>query len=147
MKLLYRQRWQVELNLRNIKTTLGMETLSCRTPDMAMKEIWVYLLAYNLLRLVMAQAALSVGCIPRQLSFKHTLQLFVAWQHHGLGEATENALNALLELIGQQRVANRPGRVEPGAIKRRPKSFPLLTKRRAIAREEIRLYGHPKELK
>ena len=133
VKLLYRQRWQVELDLRNIKTTLGMQTLSCRTPDMAMKEIWVYLLAYNLLRLVMAQAALSVGCLPRQLSFKHTLQLVDAWRYHGLGEATENALNALLELIGQQRVANRPGRVEPRAIKRRPKPFPLLIKPRAVA--------------
>ena len=147
VKLLYRQRWQVELDLRNIKTTLGMETLSCRTPDMATKEIWAYLLAYNLIRLVMAQAALSVGCLPRQLSFKHTLQLFDAWRYHGFDEATDDMLYALLALIGQQRVANRPGRVEPRAIKRRPKPFPLLTKPRAVAREEIRLHGHPKKLK
>jgi len=48
LKLLYRDRWHVELDLRNIKTTLGMEMLSCRCPSMAIKEIWVYLLAYNL---------------------------------------------------------------------------------------------------
>lgn len=71
LKLLYRQRWNVELDLRNIKTTLGMETLSCRTPDMAIKEIWIYLLAYNVIRLIMAQAATSLGCLPRQLSFHY----------------------------------------------------------------------------
>jgi DDE family transposase len=147
LKLLYRKRWNVELDLRNIKTTLGMETLSCRTPDMAIKEIWVYLLAYNLIRLIMAQAALAVGCLPRQLSFKHALQLYEAWQHHRFGEATDDPCLILFELMGQQRVANRPGRVEPRAIKRRPKPFPLMTRPRAVLREEIRLYGHPKKLK
>ena len=58
LRSLYRSRWHVELDLRNIKTTLGMERLSCQTPAMALKEIWVYLLAYNLIRLMMAQAAL-----------------------------------------------------------------------------------------
>ena len=75
LKGLYRDRWHVELDLRNIKTTLGMEMLSCRTPAMAEKEIWVYLLAYNLIRLLMAQAASLADILPRQLSFKHTLQL------------------------------------------------------------------------
>jgi len=76
LKALYRDRWQVELDLRNIKTTLGMEMLSCRTPAMAEKEIWVYLLAYNLIRLLMAQAASLADIMPRQLSFKHTMQLW-----------------------------------------------------------------------
>ena len=56
LKGLYRQRWHVELDLRNIKTTLGMEHLRCKTPDMAVKELWVYLLAYNLIRLLMVEA-------------------------------------------------------------------------------------------
>ena len=77
LKALYRDRWHVELDLRNIKTTLGMETLSCRTPEMAQKEIWVYLLAYNLIRLLMAQSALLAEMLPRQLSFKHTLQIWM----------------------------------------------------------------------
>ena len=77
LKALYWRRWQVELDVRNIKTTLGMEMLSCRTPAMAEKEIWVYLLAYNLIRLLMAQAALLADLLPRQLSFKHTLQLWI----------------------------------------------------------------------
>lgn len=147
LKLLYRQRWNVELNLRHIKTTLGMETLSCRTPDMAIKEIWIYLLAYNLIRLLMAQAALSVGCRPRQLSFKHALQLYDAWQRHLFDDPTNGSQQVLFAFIGQQRVANRPGRVEPRAVKRRPKPFPLMTKPRAVLREAILLNGHPKKLK
>ena len=67
LKALYRGRWHVELDLRNLKTTLGVEMLSCRTPAMVEKEIWVYLLAYNLIRLLMAQAALLADMLPRQL--------------------------------------------------------------------------------
>ena len=147
LKLLYRQRWNVELDLRHIKTTLGLETLSCRTPDMAIKEIWVYLLAYNLIRLLMAQAALSVGCLPRQLSFKHALQLYDAWRHHRFDDTTDDPCQVLLMLIGQRRVANRPGRVEPRVVKRRPKPFHLMTQPRAVLREAIRLNGDPKKLK
>jgi hypothetical protein len=62
-----RNRWNAELDLRNIKTTLGMEQLRCKTPKMAIKELWVYLLAYNLIRLLMAQSALLADQIPRQL--------------------------------------------------------------------------------
>ncbi len=65
---LYTQRWHIELDLRNIKTTLGMEVLRCKTPDMVEKELWVNLLAYNLIRLLMAQAALASGLLPRELS-------------------------------------------------------------------------------
>ncbi|WPL21910.1 Transposase DDE domain protein [Thiorhodovibrio frisius] len=72
LKVLYLRRWNVELDLRNIKTTLGMAQLRCKTPEMAIKELWVYLLAYNLIRLLMAQAALLADQVPRQLSFKHT---------------------------------------------------------------------------
>ena len=57
-EFLYKKRWHIEVDLRNIKTTLGMETLSCKTPEMVEKEMWVYFLAYNLIRLLMAQSAL-----------------------------------------------------------------------------------------
>jgi hypothetical protein len=133
LKALYRDRWHVELDLRNIKTTLGMEMLSCRTPAMVQKEIWVYLLAYNLIRLLMAQAASLADVNPRQLSFKHTLQLWIAWRQNGTGSYDDSQLATLFILIAQQRVGNRPGRIEPRAIKRRPKPFPLLTKPRQIA--------------
>src|SRR3990172_7100885 len=146
LKALYRERWHIELDLRHIKTTLGMETLSCKTPAMAQKEIWVYLLAYNLIRLMMAQAAVWSACLPRALSFKHTLQLWIAWDHHA-GHHGEDKRGALFVLIAEQRVGDRPGRIEPRAIKRRPKPFPLLTQPRAIAREKVRKHGHPRKIK
>ena len=147
LKSLYRCRWHVELDLRNIKTTLGMERLSCQTPAMAIKEIWVYLLAYNLIRLMMAQAALLADRLPRQLSFKHTVQLWIAWDRHANGTAHDDKLYGLFVLIAQQQVGDRPGRIEPRAIKRRPKPYPLLTKPRVIARAHVRKYGHPQKLK
>jgi hypothetical protein len=69
LKTQYKSRWNVELDIRNIKTTMGMEVLSCKTPDMVVKEIWIYLLAYNLIRLMMVQSALLADINPRQISF------------------------------------------------------------------------------
>jgi hypothetical protein len=147
LKQLYRHRWHVELDLRHIKTTLGMEMLSCKTPAMAEKELWVYLLAYNLIRLLMVQAALASDRLPRELSFKHTLQLWLAWSQRGTGSGHRHTLSVLFVLIAQQKVGNRPGRIEPRAVKRRPKPYPLLTQPRAMARENIQLHGHPAKLK
>jgi hypothetical protein len=146
LKSLYRSRWHIELDLRNIKTTLGMEQLSCQTPEMAIKEIWVYLLAYNLIRLMMAQAALLAHRLPRQLSFKHTVQIWIAWTHAN-GIDHDDKLYGLFVLIAQQHVGDRPGRIEPRALKRRHKPYPMLTKPRAIMREYVREHGHPKKLK
>jgi len=147
LRSLYRSRWHVELDLRNIKTTLGMERLSCQTPAMAIKEIWVYLLAYNLIRLMMAQAALLAHRLPRQLSFKHTVQIWIAWTQHANQIADGDKLDGLFALIAQQHVGNRPGRIEPRALKRRHKPYPILTKPRAIMRQYVREHGHPKKLK
>lgn len=147
LKQLYWSRWNVELDLRNIKTTLQMERLSCLSPEMATKEIWVYLLAYNLIRLMMAQAAQLAHCLPRELSFKHTVQLWIAWGHHARASTADDTLHTLFVLIAQQRVGNRPGRIEPRAVKRRPKAYPFLTKARPLARENVREHGHPKKLK
>lgn len=145
LKALYMSRWNIELDLRNIKTTMGMDVLSCKTPEMAIKEIWVYLLAYNLIRLLMAQAALLTGCLPRQLSFKHTLQLWITYTQYGAID--DEMLSGLFILIAQQRIGNRPHRIEPRAVKRRPKPFPLLTKTRSEAKQNIRENGHAKKLK
>ena len=70
--------WHIELDLRNIKTTLGMDTLNCKTPTTNEKEMWVYFLSYYLIRLRMASAALFSHLLPRQFSIKHTLQLWSA---------------------------------------------------------------------
>jgi len=147
LKDLYQQRWHVELDLRNIKTTLGMETLSCKTPDMIEKEIWIYLLAHNLIRLTMAEAATISDVLPRQLSFKHSLQLWRIWRQQAGHLDDQESLCILLRLIVEKTVGQRPGRVEPRAIKRWRKSFPLLTKSRSEMRAEIKKYGHPKKLK
>jgi hypothetical protein len=147
LRSLYRDRWHVELDLRHIKTTLGMARLSCQTPAMASKEIWVYLLAYNLIRLMMAQAAILAQRLPRQLSFKHTVQIWIAWTHHANAIDHDDKRYGLFVLIAQQRVGDRPGRIEPRVLKRRPKPYPLLTKPRAIMREYVREHGHPNKLK
>jgi hypothetical protein len=147
LKALYWRRWNVELDVRNIKTTLGMEVLRCRTPDMARKELWVYLLAYNLIRLLMAQAALLAEQVPRQLSFKHTLQVWISWHARGGGSHDGVLIHALLLLIAEPRVGLRPGRIEPRQRKRRNNTYPLMTKPRSEAREEVCLNGHPKKQK
>jgi hypothetical protein len=147
LKSLYRCRWHVELDLRNIKTTLGMERLSCQSPAMAIKEIWIYLLAYNLIRLMMAQAALLTHRLPRQISFKHTVQIWMAWAHHANHIDNHDKLAGLFLLIAQQHVGERPGRVEPRALKRRHKPYPLLSQTRVAAREKVLKHGHPKKLK
>lgn len=141
LKKLYRQRWHVELDFRHLKTTMGMEMLSSKSPAMVIKEIWVHLLAYNLIRRMMQQAAGMGGVLPRQLSFKHAMQLCMACRHY-LSHLEAGATHDLLRLIAKRRVGQRPGRIEPRAIKRRPKSFPLLTKHRHLARKELRLHGH-----
>ena len=143
VKDLYKSRWNVELDLRHIKTTLGMETLSCRTPEMAIKELWTYMLAYNLIRLLMAQSAFLTDCLPRTLSFKHTVQLWLSFTRQRLQTYDDEQIAALMLMIAERRVGKRPGRVEPRAVKRRPKQMPLLMKSREIARAHIERYGHP----
>jgi hypothetical protein len=130
LKALYKRRWHVELDIRNIKTTLGMETLSCKTPQMGEKEMWVYLLAYNLIRMIMLQSALLADVLPRSLSFKHTLQLWLAAGDEFRHPDDNDNVAEFLALVAQQTIGNRPGRIEPRAIKRRPKPYPLLTQAR-----------------
>ena len=127
-------------------SSLGLETLSCKTPGMAVKELWVYLLAHNLIRMVMAQSALLADCLPRQLSFKHSLQLCLALRQYGTGKQGDEVLK-LLQLIARKRVGNRPSRIEPRAVKRRPKPYPKLMQARGAARAEVRKNGHPKKVK
>jgi putative transposase len=137
---LYHERWHVELDIRSIKCTLGMDRLRCLTPFMVRKEIWAYWLGYNLVRKVSAQAALERGLHPRQISFTATKQAAVeAWLQLTLGsQGRRLALGrALLAAIGKEVVGNRPGRCEPRAVKRRPKPHPLLMKPRAEARAEL----------
>ena len=137
---LYARRWNVELDLRNLKTTTGMDVLSCQTPTMNDKQLWVHLLAYNVIRLLMAQAACNANVDPRSLSFKHTVQLWTEWTARGL--SSTNDRQRLFASIAQCKVGHRPGRIEPRMRKRRPKPYPWLKVPRAQARRHVIRYGH-----
>jgi putative transposase len=139
MAQLYRGRWNVELDLRALKQSMAMEPLRTKTPDMIRKEIWTHWLAYNLIRKVIAQAALSEGKLPRQISFAGARQLIAAsWDRLSREpQATKDLAPLLWKAIAQHRVGHRPNRVEPRAVKRRPKKHQLLMKPRKEARDEL----------
>ena len=137
---LYAMRWQVELDLRSIKTVMQMDILRCKRPSMVEKEIAVHLLAYNLVRAVMAQAAAVHDVLPRQLSFKTALQLLRAFEvnlRHGSQQSPTTPQESLLAALAQRRLPHRPHRVEPRAVKRRPKQYWLLRKPRHVLRERL----------
>jgi hypothetical protein len=138
LALLYDYRWCVELDLRSIKETMHMGILRGKTPEMVHKEIWAHLLAYNLIRKVMAQAAITYDKNPRELSFKLALQMIDAFRQAGIfSEKNENNYMRLLKAICYKKIGNRPGRREPRKIKRRPKAFPRLQKSRRLYHEEF----------
>jgi hypothetical protein len=142
---LYRERWQVEPDVRSPKVAPQMEYLRCLTPFMTGKEIWANVLSYNLLRKVGAQAALLHERHPREISFTATKQaLEAAWQPLSTASADgQLALGRhLLQELSKQRVGDRPDRCEPRAVKRRPKKQALLMKPRAEARAELRKGRH-----
>ena len=137
---LFRQRWHAELDLRNIKISLQMDDLRGQTPEMVRREIWVHWLAYNLIRKVIAQAALTHEKSPRQLSFAAALAaVATSWDH--ATSAKPNVLAALAEaqlgVIAWHQVGDRPDRVEPRAIKRHPKLHRWLRQPRDQARAAL----------
>jgi hypothetical protein len=137
---LYRARWHAELDLRSIKQTMQMDVLRCKTPAMVRKEIWGHLLVYNLLCAAMAQAALSQGVMPRQVSLQGARQTLTAF-HSQLAQLPstkrEHTVHAVLHAIASHRVGTRPDRYEPRACKRRPKPYPLLRVPRQQARARL----------
>ena len=137
---LYERRWQVEVDFRSIKAVMGMDILRAKSPAMIHKEIAVHLLAYNLVCALITRAALGARIAARALSFKGALQLLLAFgqQIRFAGRASARTMIAILiGAIGRIRPPHRPGRVEPHAIKRRPKNHQLLTTQRQIARDTI----------
>jgi hypothetical protein len=137
---LYHRRWHVELDIRAIKQTLRMDPLMCKTPAMVERELWVHLLGYNLVRKVMAAAAHTQGWSPRQLSFAGALQTLEQFREllRDPGEVDREVIVLrLLQAVASHRVGQRPGRVEPRAVKRRPKEYDRLMKPRAEARAEL----------
>jgi hypothetical protein len=134
---LYERRWDGEVDIRSIKSTLKMDILRCKTPEMVQKEIWAYLLAYNLLRTIMAVAANENGVEPREISFKGAKQVVTAFApklEAARPEQRADLVAALLKAVAYHRVGNRPGRWEPRARKRRPKPGNRLMQPRRVAK-------------
>lgn len=145
---LYESRWHIELDLRAIKAVMQMDVLRCKTPEMVEKEIAVHLLAYNLVRSLMAQAAHAANRLPRQLSFKGTLQLLNAFEmnlRHCPRERLRKRHALLIHSVARCRLPHRPHRVEPRAIKRRPTQHGLLTKPRHVLRARLRRHQQRRE--
>ena len=129
---LYFQRWDLELFFRDIKTTMGMDILRCKTPDMVRKEIVMHFIAYNCVRRLMVEAGKTMNKPTRRISFKGSMQALRQWEPH-LNQAKINGpeqrrlIRLLYQTIAHYVVPERPGRSEPRAVKRRPKNYQLLT--------------------
>ena len=140
---IYFRRWNVELDLRCLKSVMKMEMLRCKTPELVRKEIWTNILAYNLIRTVIAQAATKHDVHPRSISFKGAIQTLEAFQQLIAFTDEHDApllmqlYDNLLKAVASHRVANRPGRFEPRKIKRRKRKYPWLVKPRRETKLEL----------
>jgi hypothetical protein len=140
---LYRARWHNELDLRSLKSSMQMGELRCKTPELVRKEVWAHILAYNLIRTVMAQAAARHGMAPRTISFTGAMQTLEAFQpllEFGAAQTADSRLGLyhdLLAAIASHRVGDRPDRYEPRLKKRRRNNYDWLTKPRAEMKRKM----------
>jgi putative transposase len=134
---LYRQRWQVEIDIRSLKTHMQMEELRCKSPSMVRKEIYCHMLAYNLVRSAIVESALIFDKRPRQLSFTGAMQVMNAFLSAvaARGRNLEAQYQNMLKAISEQKIGDRPDRVEPRLVKHRPKPYKLLNEPRSKARK------------
>jgi len=142
---LYGFRWNVELDIRSIKSNLNLEHVRCKSPEMVRRELWTTLLAYNLIRSTAAAAAMLHQVRPREISFTSTVQFVLQeWKElsrDNLSEANRAAFfQTMLKGIAACRVADRPGRIEPRVLKKRPKPYKSMTKPRAVLKLELMNY-------
>lgn len=145
---LYFHRWEIEVRFRDIKTTLGMEMLRTRTPEMIRKEVLMHMIVYNLIRLLMLKAGVTHGVNHRRLSFRGTQQVLHACRHNFQGLGTRPVLRrrrvrSMWERIAERFVSERPGRNEPRRVKRRPKCSRWLQKPRHEYFEHFRSEDPP----
>jgi len=144
---LYRARWTAELDLRSLKQVLQMDVLRCKTPELVRKELWAHVLAYNLIRTVMAQAAVEHGIEPRSISFKGAVQTLEAFQPvlalsgERAPALLQDLYDRLLEGVASHGVGDRPDRYEPRRRKRRPKPYDRLMRPRHEYKRAMRKGG------
>lgn len=137
---LYGWRWDVELNLKHLKSTLGMDILRSKRPEMVRKELYVYLLAYNLLRTVMWEAGTTYDVPPLRLSLqgtRHHLDNFIPELLATSGKKRDNIYRTLMKIIVHKPVPDRLGRSEPRVRKRRPKAYPLMQQPRSVLLKQL----------
>jgi len=140
LAILYKERWIIELDLRSIKTNLGMEMLRCKSADRVRKEIAVYFLSYNLMRANIARAGVMNRKIPRQISFMTAVQLFNEIKGQLIsqsGAMLQHIIRGTLDAMSSIAIGKQKRKNQPRAIKRRPKAYPLLTIPRAQACDAI----------
>jgi hypothetical protein len=144
---LYRARWNAELDLRSLKQTMQMDVLRCKTPELVRKEIWTHILAYNLIRTIIAQSATKHGIEPRSISFKGAIQTLAAFQPLIAIQGQHDSMlrsrlyQQLLDAVAVHRVAERPDRYEPRLKKRRPKHYAFLRKpRHEVKRDMVKRF-------
>jgi hypothetical protein len=140
---LYFKRWDVELFFRDIKTTMGMDVLRCRTPEMIRKEVSMHFIAYNCVRRLMYEAAEEAAIKVRIVSFKGSLQALRSWEPH-LNQAKISKaerfrlISDLYDAMTNMPIKQRPGRSEPRCVKQRPKNYQRMTS----PRHEMRVVPH-----
>ena len=140
---LYRMRWNNETDFSSLKVTLQMDVLRCKTPELVRKEIWAHVIAYNLIRTIMAQSCCRSGMLPREISFKATIQTLEAFQPLLASSGSRSVANRtmlyeqLIQAIVAHQVGNRPGRLEPRLRKRRTKKYDFMMKPRHECKLEI----------
>lgn len=138
---LYHWRWQAtEVNLKHLKTSLKMEMIAAKTPQMVQKDIWAHLLAYNLLRTLIWQSAQLAEVSPWQISLQGTRQQFNQFRPelaHSTLKTRRRLYATLLGVVGNQLVPLRPHRAEPRVVKQRPKAFPRMQQPRSILKAQL----------
>jgi len=128
---LYGYRWCAELDIFSIKQMLNLDHLRCKSPEMIRREFWTTLLAYNMVRLVCAQAAFVHHKRARQMSFTLACNTLLSQWLMPPDESIRHILGQYhLLQIACNEVADRPGRIEPRVVKRRLKKYTLMTKPR-----------------
>jgi hypothetical protein len=128
---LFLRRWDVETDLGHLKTTMKMDHLRTKSPDMVRREVWAHVLAYNLIRTLMWEAGSRHRVEPLRLSFKGAMEETMVLWPFTAGAARRRDLSAfydaLLRAIASHKIPHRPHRAEPRVRKRRPKNYRLMT--------------------
>ena len=126
---LAKRRWNIEIDFNSIKSVMGLGVLTCKTPDLVKKEIWTYILAYNLIRQLICKAAQVHDVEPRRISFTDATNIFLSFApfiSNGTPSESQRMYQAMLRSISKSLIPHRPNRSEPRVLKRRKHKYPLM---------------------